>query len=1643
MSVYPQALDTDLELPRVDENITEMGGDAINSLRNAVFNIEHALGLNPAGTKPSLADRINMSLDAEGRIKASALNEIGVVTLPITNAQIGATAAIVESKLDLDHPTQTLRNLISSLQTDVVGLQTGVAAITSRFNLHVIGQGDFHDGYQIKINTGTFVGVGGLVATTIGDAVNEIAGHLFGVVNGREPHIDFSLPTDIKHVASKVSVDTSNFSSIDRTVKNVQEALDGIDQQVLSQQSGHVDGFHANGILKEINSGEFFNPNQQKFRDTSSSYTQGSTVVTIPSIASFASIGVKSGDILYVEDTTGSIMDAGSHKIRAVGPLVAGDTLGGLPTLASNQLSVFHVFEETQASITVDGYEAASVSSENAPLACSVRNNTTLVDTPTILNPDAARVVSLGFNGAVLNGDGYDIHLRVGLTGGVYRELTIPNLNRERLAASQASPVDATSVAERINAYVSDPVLAHHFPVSAFRIGNEIAIAHNLVGEEFTLEVLDGYTGNLALGLDAYGADVAGLIVTGNSDNLYNVNGISLSSVRTLVDGYASIASASDTFGLLYSSNGTPVNPTALGIDAGAVLHITGHPTLDTNGSYTIETTTSSTVKVFTSETIDAPSPPTTFNVKITDSNISLNVLDNAELDNGLVQLLVDQTGKVLVHQRMAYGTTLGAAAEVVNVSSDFPTGDITLTLTSSGTLRSFTLIEDSLSGLSATIHEDFKGTLKVYHPNNISFISVEIGPGALGTASETLVVYDNINKDEAMPISMLHFNGEKLITNVIDLRQFGNLGADQARDDLLEVFSQVPVADLRSNGVARGFDNINLPFLDSLTNMQALPLNGGTAYVNGVRCVVETQKVVIQSHDSSGSILPDRTVVVGINEFGTIRAFDDTLGEILSDGYNSSAEFGKILPLYTVDMVSGGIDTVTDVRRFINNIDEKLELVVDETNNVVGNFRSLEGALLYADKYPNAEKLTIRILNKVFPSRKLVVPRGVSIVGNSIFGGTGKHAIVNQNDLNDNFIELTGDNRIENVQVESEVVAMDGTLVYISGSNVEIDKCLVTFTDSNPIATSSANFGVEIASTATQDVRITNNRIDNVFSGIVGLSGCDRLTITGNNISNVAGTSAVAYGVFIGTSATAVDHLTISDNIVLVGNIGAGSDIRGISVDVGETIGTLRVNDNTITHEDNNTMTNGIRIENSATTGNTVSEAMIYGNVVNGIKLNDNDIWGIYMSDVDTGYIKDNVLKNIGQSGNTDYGYIRALNTDFLTIDGNVLQDGDVTRGIDVSSITNKVIITNNELSELGSSAFYIFGAGTHSTISNNSLTGPGAQGIRWTGANSAINGNNLNAEGGSYAFSEYGIFTLASDIDIANNTITGMTFSEDSIGISSGGAGRDRLKITNNTIAGSLMSSLIQLFGSDHLVSGNRMFNSVNSSSLTGYIELNAVSDALITGNKFQGAGQDGIVQVGAVDGMSITNNKFIATFAVAPINMSTATNTFFTGNDVPSGSTIFLGTDPVQGVNKNILDSIAIHAINGFPDEDADPWAFDNGDFYWYPDASGGTFSIYFSLEGVPNGAKLTSVLASGRRENYDFTVTVYRTLLAAPRTVTSVASGTVSSGTDVFGGTSVSSEVIDHSTYSYMVEVQLTGGGSPGDERVQGIRAFYRY
>lgn len=260
MSVFPYFIDSDNDIIRIDDQLSELGTQAINQLRDAVFAIEGALGINIAGSMDTLADRLNVSLNSNGTIKASALTSIGLATLPIINAQVGDNAGIAEYKLSLDYTTSDLHTLILANKSLLDAVNAFLNTTASDLTAHISGSRLLSDGLTsakhvlshidlnavpsdsrdpfyiwagLKDKTGTLRS-----ATHAGEALSQINDDLTSHENA----------TEDAHVASAISVDTSDFIEIPPTADTVQKVIDYLNDAEELNIGQHRAVQHAPGI---------------------------------------------------------------------------------------------------------------------------------------------------------------------------------------------------------------------------------------------------------------------------------------------------------------------------------------------------------------------------------------------------------------------------------------------------------------------------------------------------------------------------------------------------------------------------------------------------------------------------------------------------------------------------------------------------------------------------------------------------------------------------------------------------------------------------------------------------------------------------------------------------------------------------------------------------------------------------------------------------------------------------------------------------------------------------------------------------------------------------------------------------------------------------------------------------------------------------------------------------------------------------------------------------------------------------------------------------------------------------------------------------------------------------------------------------
>jgi hypothetical protein len=259
MSNYPQNLDDDISIIRVDDAITELGGQAIDQCRDAIFAIEDALGTNIAGTANSLAARLGISLDPAGNLLPSAIAAAGLVSLPITNSQISPTAGILESKLTLDHRTADLFNMISNFSLDLGTVLSFVADTGIKIEPHIDGTGYFHDLSAIMVNTPFLLNKYGLprnntnAYTLLSDINTDLNTHEKddGTIFGTIPPINYA------HVASGINLNVSTFNYIPQTTTDVQLLADFLDSSGILLLGTRIQTLYANGIPRTARATSF------------------------------------------------------------------------------------------------------------------------------------------------------------------------------------------------------------------------------------------------------------------------------------------------------------------------------------------------------------------------------------------------------------------------------------------------------------------------------------------------------------------------------------------------------------------------------------------------------------------------------------------------------------------------------------------------------------------------------------------------------------------------------------------------------------------------------------------------------------------------------------------------------------------------------------------------------------------------------------------------------------------------------------------------------------------------------------------------------------------------------------------------------------------------------------------------------------------------------------------------------------------------------------------------------------------------------------------------------------------------------------------------------------------------------------------
>jgi hypothetical protein len=536
MSSYPTAFDQDVDIVRVDDNITEIGGNAINQLRAAVFAIERALGLTPGGTVTSVANRLNISINPDGTIKDSALQSVGLATLPITGNEI-ADGSVGEEKLSLDYSTLDLHTAILTTSSLLTSLTTFANSIFTDLNLHIAGATTLSDNAtlarhvasQIDINTAptdsrdiSFNWVGLKDKDGVLRSATQVAEALYQINTDLTNHENL---TTEAHPASAIIVDTDNFDEIPNTATDVQSVLEYLDDAEVINMGEHRATQHANGIPRIARSESLvIDGYESLFIGHGTSVVAPTSALTylVHSPNTFPvddlSVGddiikfspdnsnftfdaqfsqVKVGDIIKVNYGNGTTAEFPIESIRFVPGVEWAVRINGV-NLVDSATAIARIDRNLADRNTAGILAVAAANAHDA----SGPAYTTILSSVIVAHPRSATALGLGFDANQLNSSHYNLYLEFYPTGNpTDHVISLPAIDVTGDAGVSPGFYTLNSVVQNINDQFRQ--FGFNYRFIAFEYQNElgISIADPINNAAFAIISGDNSSGTLATGV--------------------------------------------------------------------------------------------------------------------------------------------------------------------------------------------------------------------------------------------------------------------------------------------------------------------------------------------------------------------------------------------------------------------------------------------------------------------------------------------------------------------------------------------------------------------------------------------------------------------------------------------------------------------------------------------------------------------------------------------------------------------------------------------------------------------------------------------------------------------------------------------------------------------------------------------------------------------------------------------------------------------------------------------------------------------------------------------------------------------------------------------------------------------------------------
>jgi len=1082
-SKYPSKLDTSVEIPTVRNNILEIGPEVINSVKSALFQIERTLGINPQGASGnSVADRLNKALDGNGNIKKDALKQANVLSGPITNVDVSKVAAIKESKLRLDFPTNVLQSEISVLGNQLSNLIEQIEEVNSLLAVHIHPDAkNRHKASAISVENGNISASSTATSSVDGSSVQAVIEDIYN------QHIlydgsDMS-STNNSHAASQVYFDDSDVSAL-VSADDVQEAIEGAINAADNAVVVHQDIQHSNGVLKigkldtpsDVNLGPIIVEDVSISFGLNAGTNDPTFLVTFDDAIEEEGFSVEVSDSLIITDSSDANSSLnGTFQIVSV----TKDSGGNVASIR-----VFGIVSSSSTSnITGTVRKKLRRETSEGNLVLTQRESPDLTSSQIVQlsNPNAVKIISKNIKPSKITSSNKNLQFKIDETTHSV-DVYDSSINRQTVS----------SIVRKINEAVAKnawPFLAYNIRQEAGH--EELALAHNIPDQDGGLHTIEIIAGSDS-GLSALGfSHIEGKVISADYGTEYFIQG----------NGYEGLSEKLNTAELVYFAGTNQVQSPGeldfkkLNIIPGDVIHISES---DDDGAYVVDSVSSSFLSLDSSQ---LPSGFSAANGDDTKFVIYHNVVNLSNLTfkkvasafgSGLTEIFMDSSRQLFGHMLIEYASVLNgtnALFEIVDVEGNVAE-ETEFVLNISNATNGISVDLDSGAAINVLgkdnyiklISDDIIFTILIDDADEVNtYIS------ANSAIQNTFYLFPGVDLKKNLVLGRVPYafyagrvvGGPEGTAKINGAPEKGIVSYSDLSNSAIRQLTEVPIRDLRSDGVVRGFEISNISLSGGLYQFD---IANGVCYIEGKRFALFDGTYLTDINSG----VSDK-IYIYINADGNV-AFESALSA------PSCASPLSDIPhalLYTLEF-DGSVIYDIDLRLFINDID--LKIINDITVSPqagLGHFSDFGKALKYArrfsDLFPNAGTPVVRLKAGEYDIATAIDNSDIASTGWSTAWTNNTNSVRNKyyNALHDNGLLIDFPVRICG-EGDSTVLKLRNTYTF-SDTTAEARGSFVfigsAFSRTNrPISAPTSGFS------SVNDLKLDNCRIEvadyNIFDG-------------------------------------------------------------------------------------------------------------------------------------------------------------------------------------------------------------------------------------------------------------------------------------------------------------------------------------------------------------------------------------------------------------------------------------------------------------------------------------------------------------------------------------------------------------------------------